>query len=501
MGLHNRETLLAVVPEVTEGVPVAPSAATQFTAIQEDLEFNPVMEELENAELKASIGISKTIRGLENPTAQFSHYLRHSGVEGQAPDFNDVLKALFGSEVVASTEYDTVVGSSVSSINVDTGEGVNFQRGQMLLIKDPVNGFAIRPVQSVSSDALALGFNLANAPGTGVNTGKCVLYKPADVGHQTLSLWRYLANLGAVELISGCRPTQMSIDFQAGELINSQFQFAGLKAHFNPITLAATDTKLDFLDNATTRVVTLAAKTYRDPHELASEIQTKMNALGSGNTFTVTYSDTTGKFTLTSSGTTFTLKFATGANTANTIANAIGFDPGSDESAALTYTSDTAQSFTASYSPTFDDADPLVAKDGEILIGDATNTVCPEVSSVNFTFGAERAVQKDICSPTGQKGSIVTKREVTIDVVATLEQFDVSKFKRFREGSETRFFFAFGVKSGNNWVPGKCAGIYIPTAVVSEFKTAVDNGLLVLNFSLKAFVNSTGQGEIYLGFV
>jgi hypothetical protein len=114
-GEQNRNTVVAIVPEVTEGTPVAPSSASQYTAIQDDFEMSPNVATLENAELKSSIGKGKPILGIESPTASFSHYLRHSGVEGQAPDFKELLEAAFGSEVDASTEYATTSSSTTSS--------------------------------------------------------------------------------------------------------------------------------------------------------------------------------------------------------------------------------------------------------------------------------------------------------------------------------------------------------------------------------------------------
>src|SRR5690606_11952221 len=160
---------------------------SDYVRLQDDFDMSPAFETLESAELSASIGRSKSILGSENPTLSFSHYVRNSGVAGQAPDFGEMIKAAFGDEVVAGSEYGTVAASTEDEIKVDTGEGANFQRGQLLLVKDPVNGNSIRPVHSVSGDSLIPGFNLPAAPGAGVPLGKCVLYKPADAGHQSLT--------------------------------------------------------------------------------------------------------------------------------------------------------------------------------------------------------------------------------------------------------------------------------------------------------------------------
>lgn len=497
----SRNTVLAVKVESTEGTPVIPAGATDFIALQDDLDISPQFDSLENAEMKSSIGMSKPIVGSENPTASFSHYLRHSGTEGQAPNYKEVLEAAFGTEVVASTQYDTVSSSTVSTINVDTGEGANFQRGQALLIKDATNGYSIRPVHSVSSDALTLGFNVGTAPGTGVNTGKAVLYKPANTGHQTLSLWAYRANRGALEVVSGARVTEVSYDFSAGEIINGSFSLEGIKYYFDPINITSTDRYLDFLDDATTRAAVIAAKLYKDPHELAAALETAMNALGSSNTFTVAYSDSTGMFTLTSTGTTFSLLWQSGTNTANTIGDKIGFTVSANDTGALTYTSDNAQSWVAPYTPTYDSADPIVAKYNEVFMGDATDTTALSASSVSFSIANERQVLNDVSAETGRSGSLIMGREVTINCTAYLTQHDVSKFKKFREGENCRFLYNFGTKSGGQWVAGKCGCIYVPTAVVSSYKVSDADGLIVIEMELKAYVDANGNGEVYLNFV
>jgi hypothetical protein len=58
---------------------------------------------------------------------------------------------------------------------------------------------------------------VAVAPASGVNTGKAILFKPANSGHQSLTIWGYRANRAAVEMIIGARVKTFSADFKAGE--------------------------------------------------------------------------------------------------------------------------------------------------------------------------------------------------------------------------------------------------------------------------------------------
>lgn len=94
MAEQNRNSRLAIVEETTEGTLVAPTAGSQFIALQAGYSFAPNFETLENEEIRASIGRSKPITGLERPNSTFDHYLRHSGTEGDNPGYNLLLKAV-----------------------------------------------------------------------------------------------------------------------------------------------------------------------------------------------------------------------------------------------------------------------------------------------------------------------------------------------------------------------------------------------------------------------
>jgi hypothetical protein len=496
-----RSSVLALKKETTEGTPVLPTAATDYLALQDDFSASPSFNVLDNAELKASIGKAKSILGSEAPTASFSHYLRSSGTAGTAPNFGLLLEACFGSVVTASTEYDTVAGSTTTVVNVDVGEGTNFQRGQALLIKDGTNGYRIRSILSVSADALTLGFKVPVAPGTGVNLGKAVLYKPANTGHPSLTLWHYLGNGGAIQMLAGCRVTSISYAFTAGELINGSYSLEGIAFYFDPITVTSTDTKLDFTDDDGTWAATVTAKTYKDPHDLASAIQTAMLAANPLQTPTVTYDNLTGKFNIKTTGTLLSLLWNTGSNTANTIGDKIGYSTASDDTgtAATTgYNSDNAVSYASPQTPSFDNADALAAKDNEVMLGDQVDYVCFEASSVTVDISTPKADKSSVCAVSGISGSIITSREVKISVSALLNQYDADKWKRFRSNSNAQFQYSFGEKSGGNWIAGKCGDIFIPTATITSLSIDDQDGQAQINLELTAYVDSSGNGEVYL---
>lgn len=499
--INMKASVLAVKKEVTEGTPVVPSAGTDAIALQDDFSFEPNFESIDNAELKASIGPAKSIQGSEAPSMSFSHYFRASGVEGTAPNYGELLESFMGAVSTASTQYNTVSSSTTSLIKVDTGEGATFERGEGLLIKDATNGYRVRCIDSISSDNLTIGFQVPVAPGTGVDLGKCILYKPANESHPSLTTWLYLGNGGAIEMMSGAKVTSMNLDANAGELINANYTLEGIEAYFNPITLTSSFIYLDFTDDTGTYAAVVTAKTYKDPHKLAADLTTAMNDLTT-RTMSVVYSDSTGKFTIsTSDSATLTLKWSTGANTANTIGTKIGFSVAADDSGALTYTSDNAISYAFGYTASFDTASPNVGKNMEVMLGDTDDYACFQASSVSIAGTDTKADLTSLCAESGKSGSIITERTFEISVTARLNQYDVDMWKRFREGSNTKFQLTCGPKTGSNWTAGSVAYAYCPTATVTSFNVTNEDGLAIIEIGLQAYVNDAGLGEFYYGFL
>lgn len=496
----SRSNVLAIKEEVTAGTPVDPSGTGDYVTLQPDVSLTPSFEVLSNDEIRASIGTAKPIQGLEQPEMSFSHYLKASGVEGTPPELDTVLESLFGSTSANGTERSTTTSSTVSLIKLGAG-GSDFARGKAVLLKDGTNGYSIRPILSVSTNDLTPAFNLANAPASGVAAGKCVNYAPANSGHPSFTSWLYRGNGHAKEAIAGCKTASMGINAQAGQLINMNFSVQGTKYFFNPIRIESTDRFLDFLDNATTRAASITAKLYRDPYELATALQDSMNSLGSGNTFTVSYSSSTGKFTIVSTGTTLSLLWNTGANTANTIGDKLGFSVAADDTGALTYTSDSEQTYAAPHTPALDATDPLAAKYLEILLGDATDTTCFCAQSVDFSMEVENSNVLCICAESGVQEKLPTGRTVRMTITALLEKHEAKAFQRFRENAELAACFNFGPRSGGNWVAGKCGSLYLPNAVVSSFELTDLDSVIGLTIELTAFVDANGNGEVYLNFL
>lgn len=500
--IRTRNSVMAITVESTEGTLVQPSAAGQYIALQTDATMSPNREILTNDEIKQSLAQSEPITARETATASMSHYLKHSGTEGVAPETDEVHTAIFGSEEIESTEYDTVSGSTVSVLNVDTGEGAQFAQGQAVLVKDSVNGYSVRNIQSISSDALTLGFDLQSAPASGVNLGKAIFYTPANSGHQTLTLINYLGNEGAIQAISGARCTQMDFTVEPGSLINASYSFEGLKYFFNPITITSTDIYIDFTDDQGTAAAVIAAKTYKSPKALAAAIESAMNAVTT-ETITCTYSDTAGTFTIaTSTSTVFSLLWNTGTNAANTVGDKIGFSVAANDTGATTYTSDTALSFVAAHTPAYDASQPLKGYYQQVLLGDSDDIACLTSSNVTGSITVTRQPFDDICAESGFSNSIINGRSCTFTVTALLKKYESDKFRKFSENQTTRFCVNVGERDSlGNWVAGTVVNFYTPSAKITSFNLTDLDGIVGLELELQTFTNSAGDGEIFMNML
>ncbi len=503
MAEKNRASVLAIVREVTPGTVVAPSVGTDFIALQEGFTLKPNFDTLENAEIRSSIGVSKLIQGLESPEGSLDHYLRHSGVEGQAPNYGLLIESVMGATSVNATERLTAASSTVSLLKLASGGG-DFAKGKAVLVKDATNKYGIRPVDSVAGNDLTLGFDLVASPAAGLGVSKCINYSPANEGHPTMSVWLYRGNGGAIELLAGTRVSEMAISIAAGELVNASYSFQGTKYYFDPILIGASDTKLDFTDDDGTDVATIPAGYYSNPHELASAIQDALNATASTETYTVVYVDASAKFKITSSSTVLSLLWNTGANVANSIGDKIGFSGAADDtgaSGATGYLSDSAISYANAITPTYDSADAQAAKNNECLIGDSNDLVCFCASQVDVTITNEIEDVKCVCAESGVQEKIINKRTIEVNVTGLLERGDADKFYKFANNGDVKFLYNFGSRSGGNWVAGTCCSIYVPQATISSHELGDDNGLVTMQIGVRPYVGADGSGEFFINFL
>ena len=101
--------------------------------------------------------------------------------------------------------------------------------------------------------------------------------------------------------------------------------------------IGATNKYIDFDEGGAELTATLTAATYTG-QTLCTEVKTQLDSAGA-LTYTVTYSESTGKFTIAATGA-FTIRWQSGTNTANTAGTPLGFNITANDTGESTYTGD-----------------------------------------------------------------------------------------------------------------------------------------------------------------
>jgi hypothetical protein len=491
-----RATVFAVKEEATEGVYAPPSAGSDFIPLRPGNTLNFEPELLESDELLNDIGASKSSIGKEAVSGSHSAYLKHSGVEGQAPEASIFYESLFGSKVVNALGTTSTSGSTVSLLEInDLG---TYVQGQAVLIKDAANGYSIRNVSEVTGGGdLVLNFNLPSVPTIGTELGLSVLYSPVAQGHPSFSTSKYLGNGHAIEVAAGNQSSEMSITADANGFGEVEFSYSGTKYYFNPVTITSSNKWIDITDDNGTIAVSIPEKIYKSAIELSSALEAAINA-ASLDSFTVVYSNVTGKFTIT--GSLFlSLLWSSGVHAASSIGQTIGFDISADDTGSLTYTSDNAQLLTAAYTPSYDSAENIIIKGAQLFIGGQSDNICICAQSVSITVSKELEDEDCICEDTGVSSKIPTSRSVEMGVTATLNKYDAALLDALIQNKSVSAMFNAGPKAGGNFIPGKCFNFYMQTATVSAYTTTGDS-FIQAEFTLKGYV-TTSTKDGYLNFV
>lgn len=493
-----RATVFAVKKETTVGSLISPSAGTSFVPLRTGFSLSSTFDELASDELVNDIGATKGSVGKETPSGSHPFYMKHSEVEGQEPNYGIMIESCMGGKVAHATEYDTTAASSTTVLKMPGGEGANFEEGQAVLIKDAVNGYSIRNIESISTDDLTLSFATTIATPTNVNLGKAIHYKPAATGHPSYSVFAYRANGAVKEAIAGCRTTAMNLTAASGQFLEGTFEYAGSSYYLNPIEIVAGNKYIDFVDTVGTKAAIIDLGFYKSPIDLASAIETALNAV-SANTHTVTFSSVTGKFTLTG-GATFSLLWLTGTNNAASVGTTIGFAVAADDTGATTYTADNELSYVAPYTVDYDDATNIVVKSAELMIGSATENFCRKASTLSLSIATPVTDVDSICSDSGVLEKLILSREATMTATILLEKHEVNLFNNFIKNNRVKVAGNFGPKTGaGNWIPGKCVNFYMNNATISSHVIGGDE-IITLEVSAKGYVTADKK-DIHINFV
>lgn len=499
-----RASVRAIVEETSIGVLKAPTSGTDFVPLRPGFSLTSSIDELENDEILNDIGSSKNLTGLERPEGEHPAYLKNSEVAGTAPETALFYKSALGGQTTAAAEYDTVASSTAGTataravIKVDTAEGATFSEGEALLIQDGVNGYSIRNVYSISSNDLSLNFNLDAAPAAGVLLGRATLFTPQASNLPSFSVWDYGGNGGYIQAQAGCRTSEIAMSFPTGEQAEVNFNFAGTETFFNPAIVVATNKYIDFEDDGGVVQAVLDEEIFKSPIAFIDHVVSKMDA-ASVDAITGSYDSETGKFTLTSDGTTFELLWNTGAQAANSAKTILGFN-NADKTGATFYTSDNAMNLAAPYTPTYDNATNIVIKGAQLFVGSFSDNVCRPFTNADVNITIEQEDVLSACAASGVSEKLPVRRVATLEATVVLPRYEAHLFDKFINNKDASLMLNAGQKdSAGNWVKTKCVNVFMPQATLTQHDVGGDT-VVELTLSARGYISGTKK-DIYINYV
>ena len=124
--------------------------------------------------------------------------------------------------------------------------------------------------------------------------------------------------------------------------VQSPGMATGWRSQIGWTVVADFNDKIDFVEGGSTKAGTVAAGTYATGALYAAAVQTAMNAAAATNTYTVSYSTSTHKFTVAraTGGATISIPWITGTNASKCVAGDLGFT--ADDTGATSYVGDVA---------------------------------------------------------------------------------------------------------------------------------------------------------------
>lgn len=229
-----KNTSVAIKEETTEGVYAAPSSAADYVqTLASGLEIKPTKELLERNIFSASIGQVTPRTGTKSVTGNVPVEARAHSVEGNAPEYNSLMKSALGLRRQRTTTVTTKAsGNTDSLLQIQDADIADLNIGDIILVK-ATGAFHVSPIISKTTGTGTASVTLLVPHPDGdipdsVVIAKFTTYTVAESGHPTLSITKYL-DAEVEQIAMGCRVNKLSLsNFATGKIPEMQFGLDGL---------------------------------------------------------------------------------------------------------------------------------------------------------------------------------------------------------------------------------------------------------------------------------
>lgn len=227
-------TKVAIEEEVTEGTYVTPaSAAAYVQTLAEGYEMKPSKELLERNVFTGTIGKVTPRTGVQSVSGTVPTEFRANSTEGNAPEFNSLMKSAFGTRRQNTTVVTTkAAGNTATVLQINDGDISKFEIGDIILVKQ-AGAFHVTPITAKTSGAgtatiTALVAHPSGSFSNSVTIAKFTTYLCAESAHPSLSITEFSDDL-VKKMGLGCRVNKFQLsNFATGKIPSLAFGFEGL---------------------------------------------------------------------------------------------------------------------------------------------------------------------------------------------------------------------------------------------------------------------------------
>jgi len=210
---------IALKEETTEGTYIAPASGADFVqALKDGESLEITREKVERNVFNGSVGQATARHGEVGVNGAIPIELKANGTEGAEPEASVAFESAFGAKrsAVTKTASDADGGThSDTVICFEDADASNFAVGDVVMTKRS-GAYHVSPITAVSNAAGDVNITLliadpAGAYVDGIEVSAVSTYYPADSGHPSYSVSKYLEDAVAVKAW-GCKTTSLSIE-------------------------------------------------------------------------------------------------------------------------------------------------------------------------------------------------------------------------------------------------------------------------------------------------
>ena len=208
IGLVKKETQVAIVREVTEGVPVAPTGGDDFIQVLEDgLEVVPSKELVERTILTQSIGQITPRTSTRGVTNTIPVEWRAGGVEGNQPDYFELINATLGGQ---NTNASSVTDGTLGTTTTFEQTGTVLVKGDFIVLEISM-AWHMAFVTDVTGSTVTFAPAAAAAVPATTTISASQTYFPINSGQPTLTTHMFWGN-EIQETSNGVRVASMALE-------------------------------------------------------------------------------------------------------------------------------------------------------------------------------------------------------------------------------------------------------------------------------------------------